>query len=82
MGCDGCKNNLGSSKGSCKTGCVSCICGGYNSSYNWLSSMGVISNNNSVEISFKNGKKNFYKNVNNLVTTFISRSYKKNDIIL
>ena len=66
MGCGGCKNNLGSSKGSCKTGCVSCICGGYNSSYNWLSSMGVISNNNSVEISFKNGKKNFYKNVNNL----------------
>jgi len=66
MGCSGCKKRLESSEGTCKTGCISCICGGNNLSYNWLSSMGVISNNNNFEISFKNGRKNYYKNVNNL----------------
>ncbi len=69
MGCSSCSNDGGVPKG-CKSN-GSCSSGGCNklSVFNWLSNMSLPNGQEVydwVEIRFKNGRKEFYKNVNNL----------------
>ncbi len=68
MGCSNCSNNSNGKPKGCKSN-ASCTSGGCNqmSVYNWLSNVAYENpSNNIIEVSFKNGRKTFCINENNI----------------
>ena len=70
MGCDGCSQAVNGLPGGCRSNGICSTDGGYKLTvFNWLSDMKIPTDQETfdvVEIRFKNSRKGFYRNVNNL----------------
>ena len=70
MGCNGCSSEVNGLPGGCRSNGICSTDGGYKLTvFNWLSDMKIPTDQETfdvVEVRFKNSRKGFYRNVNNL----------------